>query len=539
MNYSLSAVLLAAMTPIVAVSQAAIVAYPVSSIYNISTVFSLEVNGVEVPAVYNNDYYHSHFEMGSGTAEVTIVAQEPITKVYISPKKHNLVSITISGNRATFTLPQPEYLIIRVNDLKRYVLLADPPQVRVPTTSGLGMFTIGSKIYPADPTGLAKSTLAFESAIIDASKAWPALKANKHYSWDHAVVVVPPGIYVVGNVELQSNVALYLSPGAVLRFTGDPADYYTHWYKASIGRNITWWISTAFESTNIRVFGRGTFDGNGWDALRPRNGMANNILVPISTTGFRCEGVTFRNSASWSVTPINVDDAIFQNIKMLNRMDMGENDGIDVMHSSNVLVVRAIGISLDDPFSTKTWALGTGIATSWPAGSDNAQSNITFDDCLSWSYCYGFKVGQGVMKTQSDITFMNSVVYDSSIGVGINHKYGMAIVSNILFQNIDIERTNGVLDGRSSWELLLTEAGDTAKPGGGVTQGVTFRDIKVWTAGKTSAEMTGLRKGSGYDDVEFENVVMPGNTTAATSLAELLITKTSWITNIKIQGVDI
>jgi hypothetical protein len=32
---------------------------------------------------------------------------------------------------------------------------------------------------------------------------------------------------------------------------------------------------------------------------------------------------------------------------------------------------------------------------SWPGQPEKVQ-NVTFDGLISWTYCYGFKVGQGI-----------------------------------------------------------------------------------------------------------------------------------------------
>ena len=50
----------------------------------------------------------------------------------------------------------------------------------------------------------------------------------------------------------------------MLRFTGDSSEYTTLYTKSDIGPG-TWWIQTEFNSTDIKVYGRGTIDGNGYN----------------------------------------------------------------------------------------------------------------------------------------------------------------------------------------------------------------------------------------------------------------------------------
>ena len=403
---------------------------------------------------------------------------------------------------------------------------------RTPQQTGLGIHNVVAD-YGADCAGNYWATVPIQSAINAASKAWEELSHNNNYTWGQALVVIPSGIYLVGNLEIKSNVAVYLAPGAVLRFSGTKEDYILHYFKASQGRNVTWWIKTAFGSSNIRFFGRGIVDGNGWEATMGSGGsIGNNLLVVVSTTGFRCEGITFRNSGAWSVAVIGARDAVFWNIKLLNRLDMGENDGIDIMHSNDVSVVRSIAISLDDPYLTKTWSMGTGIAQSWPDGIDGPNSDIAFDDALAWTHCFGFKVGQGVNRDQRNITFRNSVVYDTAIGIGINHKWGRASVEKVHFEDIQIESISMKLENRSSWQAIFISNGD--RLGGGMVKDITFENIKVFSKGGTASQLSGMSGSAYVRRVRFNNAVMPGNVAPAANLEELGIGDVWWVKDIEV-----
>lgn len=87
----------------------------------------------------------------------------------------------------------------------------------------------------------------------------------------------------------------------------------------------------------------------------------------------------------------------------------------------SVVVKNTIAISLDDSFSTKTWDASTDIAISYP-GTPQALYNVTFINCLAWTHCYGFKVGQGTFQEQRKLRFEGSTVYDAAVGLGVHHK---------------------------------------------------------------------------------------------------------------------
>ncbi|GAA1595230.1 hypothetical protein GCM10009789_56560 [Kribbella sancticallisti] len=426
-------------------------AYTQPSIYQRSPDYELTVNGQKIDVVDYPSYDYAHFSMGAGSATISVrkLNNTNIGASTISPRKLGLQG-TVSGSTLTFTVPNDEYLIVKLDGRADLVIAADPAETDRPASSGPRIHNVVAG--GADPTGSALSTSVVQSAVDAANAA------------GGGTVYVPAGVYQVGNVVLKSNVSLYLAPGAVFRFTGNPADYTKHWHKDSQNRDITWWISTAFGSTNIRVFGRGTLDSNGAEAIRRYN-FAANILVPIATTNFRFDGLIVRESGAWAIVTARSSDLTFTNVKVFNRLDMGENEGIDVNESQNVTVRHGIGISLDDPWTTKAWREDTDIALPWP-GSPEPVDNVLFDDLISWTRCYGFKIGQGTLQPQSNIVFRNGVVYDAAIGLGIHHRYGSAPVSDVRFESIDIERIGvKLVDDRTWLRFIVEDPGLGSGPG--------------------------------------------------------------------------
>jgi polygalacturonase len=297
-------------------------------------------------------------------------------------------------------------------------------------------------------------------------------------------------------------------------------------FKSSQNRQLTWWIQTDFGSTNIKLYGRGTLDGNGMAVTKA--GFGAHVLVPIATSDFTLDGLTVREGSAWTVIPVRSHDLTFRDMKIYNRFDMGENDAFDVNESQNVTVRHAIGIALDDPFSTKSWGVGAELQKNWP-GEPQPVRNVTFDGLLSWTFCYGLKVGQGVVVDQKDIVFRNSVVYNAAVGIGVHHKWGAAAVSNVTFDTIDIERIEFVNDKMRTWAALFVV--DGTKNGAGPISGVIVRNVTVRDAGKTPALVSGIDT-AGIDTVSFEAVRMSGG--AATSLADLGVTAPAFATGVTV-----
>lgn len=504
---------------------ALISSWPLAPLYHRaeSTIFSVSANSIPVGVVNNaNNYHHTQFNMGFGQAFIEVEILPPALPIpeditiRISPEKLNIKpTVNRTSNIISFTIPQDAYYIVKLGTLPELVIIADPLQ-NAPTGNYLDVLDFGANPNTTDATG---TTNAFQTALNLSGQTG-------------RVVVAPPGVYLVKNLLLPSNSKLYLAPGSVLRFTGKHEDYKIHWFKTSQNRDLTWWISTAFDSENISIWGRGIIDGNGYESFN--NGkIGNNLLVPISTKNFYLEGITFRNSAAWCVTAIATENLLFKNVKVLNRLDMGENDGYDIMHSTNATILHSLAISLDDPYSTKTWRMGTNIAVSWPPDAAREQHHVLIQDAMSWTRCFGLKVGQGVNNIQNDIVFRDATVYSASIGIGINHRWGTSNATNIRFENIQIEATPLMLENRSSWEALFTEGADDL--GAGTVDGVVIKDITVRRPGRTVGQLSGLNKDRLIKNVLFQNVRMPGSLRGGRTLRELNVTDVRFATGVEVR----
>ncbi len=500
---------------------ATITPVPLTTAHSASSVYTLQVNGVSVPVNGYSGYDYAEFMMGSGDAEIAITKSNGtnVGATYITPMKMGYTPAH-SGSTSRFTIHGPQYLIVKLDTGRRLVISAEPSETDAPAASGTGIFNITH--LGAIPNDSGHDTAAIQQAI-DSASAHGTANANR------GIVYVPFGFYEVGNIELRSNIDVYFAPGAVFRVIPDKSLYTMDAHKSSQNRDLTWWIQTEFHSSNITLRGHGTLDGRGRAATTAGFGM--NILAPIATSNFLLDGLTIREAASWAVIPVRSDHLEFQNMKLFNRFDMGENDGIDVIESQNVLVQDGVGIGLDDPYTTKSWPKQVGITTNWP-GEPEEVRDVRFDRLISWTYCYGFKVGQGVVSDHSNIRFTNSVVHDASIGIGIHHKSGSGTADDVGFYNIDIERITTSNDGNRTW--LLLEINDAYNDGAGPITNTLIRSINVRNAGTTPAIVQGFSTASAVQNVLFEKIRMPGVSGYASTLAELKITAPSFATGITI-----
>jgi hypothetical protein len=503
--------------------KARIISYPMPAIYHQSLIFSVQAGGIIVPVVdYNPKYDYAHFSMSKGSVEITVILPQGtvVTDCYISPRKLAIPAIK-KGNKLTFVLNKDNYLIIKINKLKELVIAADAEEKDKPQATGKGIFNVVETKYQADASGKTLTTSAIQQAIDDAS------------AYHNGIVYVPQGVYSIGNLNLKSNISLYLEGGAVLLFTGHRADYKISARKSSQNRDITWWLYTDSGAHDIKIYGRGTIDGNGKYATEKQNNIGNHILAIMYATNFVLDGPIIRESGAWAVIPTRSTNVTLKNFKLFNRFDMGENDGIDVMESKNVLVKHGIGIALDDPFSTKTWKQNTDLCRNWP-GSPLPQDHIVFDDLVSWTYCYAYKIGQGVMQPQTNITFKNSVVYDAAVAIGVHHKWGTAYIKGVTFDHIDVEKLSYQNDDHRTWCVLFMQNGD--KLGSGNISVINIKNINIYDMGKSPGKIKGVSPITNISKVGFSNIKIMALNKYALTLPEMNITDTLNCNNIKIRN---
>lgn len=502
---------------LVSLVQAEWIGYDRPSIYSGSTQYTVKINGTFAQTVNYSNYDYVQLSMTEGQNTEFRVAVASGSKIsgtpVISPKQVPVKS-RVEGNELIFSLKKVHYLIIKLNNLKELVIMIDRMETDAPPSKGTGI--LNALNHGADNTGKA-ITDGIQKAL-DAAGKKPG-----------STVYVPKGLYLVGNLIIPDRTSLYLAGGSVLRFTGVKSDYKVLYRKSDLGDG-TWWIQTAFDSKDIKIYGRGTIDGNAKESIK--NKLIASMVVPVGTTNFKMDGILVRDSSFWSVIPTQVTGAKLTNIKILNNINGKQNDGIDVVESTDVKVWRALAIGNDDSFSTKTWPDDIGTTVPYPY-KPRPLRDVSFDNCLAWTRCYGYKVGQGVFGDQDNVMFQNSVVYYGGVGLGIDHKFGTGTARNISFVNMDLEKLAGEPGGTGTWLAVFVE---DVKNGTGPIEDITVKNVRARSLGKYHGKLAGHDEKSYLDGVTISDVYILANKTAAKTLQELDIKWTQFSKNIKIKN---
>jgi len=245
------------------------------------------------------------------------------------------------------------------------------------------------------------------------------------------VVLVPPGEYLTGCVELRSNVTLEVAGGAVLRGSPDLSDYpvvpFAHNEFGEI-RSLFW----AIGQRNIRLRGTGEIDFNhpafmemGRPDLRDKDAgklplynerqIAEMTVVakarPTQPVFFHdcerlvVEGLLLRQSPCWTLTFSACRDVKVRGITVENHLNVPNCDGVHVSASREVLITGCVFHCADDCVAV------IGIPE-WERPSEN----IVISGCTMVSRSAAVRIGHLASKVRN-VVCSDLVISDSNRGL--------------------------------------------------------------------------------------------------------------------------
>lgn len=253
-------------------------------------------------------------------------------------------------------------------------------------------------------------------------------------------VVVPAGhIFLAGPFDLKSFVELRVEGGAKILASPDEKLYTKSAFRENKGEGTIWIGGEKLEQVSIT--GSGILDGNGISfmgeelddsyVLKPFNVIdpRPHLLTLTACKKLNIDGVTFQNSAYWTVHLIGCDDVSISNITLLNSIKIRNSDGIDLDHSKNVRITNCYIESGDDCICLKNRR---------EFEEYGACENIVISNCTMTSSSCAIKIGSENMDRISNVLINNCNIRNSNRGVGIQNR-DEGTVSNVTFSNLLIE----------------------------------------------------------------------------------------------------
>jgi hypothetical protein len=280
-------------------------------------------------------------------------------------------------------------------------------------------------------------------------------------------VLVPPGVFVVGTLELKSCVTLHLSSGARLLGSPEAAHYHAGRGVPTSNGNVV--LLSAADAENVTIEGNGTIDGNGakfftgrGDNTGPGQNSAEgyfqrpHLLVFHRCRNLRLHGAFFTASAYHAVRILQCEHVFIDGVRIHNRVNKN-NDGFHFVSSRFVHVSNCDVACQDDAcalFGSMQFVTITNstFSTRWSAfrfGGGEAK-NITISNCLVYeTYGCAIKMRCGARSRFEHIRFSNLVLHEVTgpISIGLDstsRRPGTSdqpatpgVVRDIVFDGID------------------------------------------------------------------------------------------------------
>ena len=395
----------------------------------------------------------------------------------------------------------------------------------VQTNGDLGMRTYNVRRFGAKGDGTTLDTVALQEAI------------DRCTADGGGIVLVPAGRFLIGTVELKSNVRLHLAAGATLLGSGNGKDYLAVDAIPLRGDSTlgdgNWALLFAVNARNVTVEGEGTIDGQGaqfHSAVRgtpPPSGIGGNRR-PYHVLAYRCERITLRgvalvDGAYHSVRVIQSKQVHMDGLYIHNRVN-GNNDGFHFVSAEYVTVSNCTVLSQDDAcalfgscrFVTVTNSV---FSTRWSVfrfGGGVAE-NITVSNCVL-SQVYGCPIkfhgtpGSRFERISFSNLILDRVTGPIHISIGPESRKNAqseevtaaaeaapAVVREVAFNNIHgtvitspeplpESSVQGSANPGERWSCIALNA-----VGGAVMERISFSDVHLTFGGGGTAEQGARR----------------------------------------------
>ena len=281
-----------------------------------------------------------------------------------------------------------------------------------------------------------------------------AIQAALYSCPENGRVLVPPGRYKFTSLYFKSRSRFELAEGAVLEavpqregrailpgfirdfeggkyhlgsWEGNPLDCYAG-------------LFTLIDAEDVVIYGEGVLEGNGsywWPKTKSKIGAWR----PRSVVMSRCEniklqGITIKNSPSWTVHPMESEELDFINVNIINPWDSPNTDGINPEASEEVRILGCHFSLGDDCIALKSGKIYMARETERPC------RDIVIRNCLMENGHGGLTIGSEMAGGVRDVEVTDCVFRRTDRGLRIKTRRGrgeLAVVSDITFDNIEMD----------------------------------------------------------------------------------------------------
>lgn len=240
-------------------------------------------------------------------------------------------------------------------------------------------------------------------------------------------VVIPKGTFLIGSIEMKSNVAIYLEEDAILLGSTNPDNYKALDTKGRPSSpkeddNSQRALLLAHKSNHISISGKGLINGQGralalnidslhhagvridpnysYQSIRPAETVSPKLFRFSECEDVNISNLTITNGACWGLSFELCTQLTIDQVKIINRA-FWNNDGIDITDSRNVRITHCDVNSADDGICLKFYYPGY------------YNDNVYIADCTIRSSASAIKFGTASYGGFKNVIIENIKVYDT------------------------------------------------------------------------------------------------------------------------------
>jgi polygalacturonase len=458
--------------------QSLVKVYPTATAAPASAQYLVTINGQPVFVERYNNASYVHFAF-AGKVDLTVTMTTAQGDYQVSPQRR-APEVVRQGNRLSFSMTQPQKLVVHNRDLnaEQLFILADAWETAQPPVQATNLLS-----YAVDNTGQQDVTEIVQQAIDEVAA-------------QRGVLYIPPGIYQIQQINLKSNLTLYLAGGAILAATRQTFPAY--------GQGLL----NLSDVNNVKILGPGTILGNG-SYWRPKNGWYT-LLNIAESSNVLVKDILLRDPAVDNIAIEYSQNVTIENSKILAspQPKFINTDGVGIWSSRNVTIDDILYRGTDDATSQGGDKAGT--------IQNNENINIKNSTFMVIDAGGAFKIGSTIEQDLvRQVTYENIDIIHAEEIAGFWPVAGGRI-EDIYLKNIHVEAIGQSFSpwgGSRLFEWRVMEANwekNSSANRLGSIRNIYVSNLKVQNIGRNTSLFQGYGISQNISDVLFENFFLRG-----------------------------
>lgn len=310
-------------------------------------------------------------------------------------------------------------------------------------------------------------------------------------------VIIPPGTYRSGPLEMKSKVEFHLSHGARLLATDNIADFEKN-------KALVW----ADKASKISITGTGTLDAGGGSEVwhKPENNYKRIKVIRFHyCQDVVVQDVSLVNAAQFVHIYSYCNGLTIDGVRINSKVNHN-NDGTDILGCDNVVVKNCLIDSQDDGLCLK--------ADAYSKYRETPCQNVTISNCVISSDCNPIKFGTTSAWGFKNICIHNCVIKPSDNYRIFSGRHGglggisLEMVDGGVLQDVVVD--NIVMEGVATPIFIrLGNRGyissDTTTQIPGTLKNVKVSNISASNQGRLSCSVTGI-PGHYAENISLSNI---------------------------------